>query len=107
MAYYLFQAAYTSESCAHQIKNPQNVVDRTGAVIKRLGGSLECTFYAFGDYDLVQIWQFPDNVSAASVAIAVSAGGAVKASKTTPLITVEEGMEAFKKAGGAGYEPPR
>ena len=106
MPYYMLQAAYTGESCAHQIRNPQNVVDRTRAVVERLGGRLESTYYAFGDYDLVQIVQFPDNVSAASLAMAVAAGGAVKAFKTTPLMTPEEGMEAFKKAGSAAYQPP-
>ena len=39
-------------------------------------------------------------------AIAVCAGGAVKAFKTTPLLSPEEGLEALKKAGSAGYRPP-
>lgn len=56
---------------------------------------LECTYYAFGKYDLVQIIECPDNVSAASIAIAASAGGALKAAKTTPLMTVEEGINAW------------
>jgi len=107
MAYYLLQAAYTAESCAHQISNPQNVEERTRGVIERLGGKVECMFYAFGEYDIMHIVQFPDNVSAASLAMAVSAGGAVKAVKSTPLMTAEEGMEAFKRAAAAGYESPR
>ncbi|MFC1904454.1 GYD domain-containing protein [Chloroflexota bacterium] len=106
MAYYMLQVAYSPESLANQIKNPQNVVDRTGAVIERLGGRLLSTYYAFGEYDLVQIIEFPGNVSAASLGIAAAAGGALKAAKTTPLMTVEEGMEAFKKAAGAEYQPP-
>jgi hypothetical protein len=48
----------------------------------------------------------PDNVSAAGVSIAAAAGGAVKAIKTTPLMTVQESMEAMRKAGQAGYRPP-
>jgi len=31
-----------------------------------------------------------------------AAGGALKAIKTTPLITVEEAMEALRKAAGVG-----
>jgi hypothetical protein len=38
--------------------------------------------------------------------MAASAGGAVKATKTTPLMTMEEGIEAMRKAGTAGYRPP-
>ena len=106
MAYYMLQVAYSPESLAHQIKNPQNVAERTRAVVERLGGRLESTYYAFGEYDLIQIIEFPDNVSAASLAIAAAAGGALKAAKTTPLMTAEEGMEAFKKAAGANYQPP-
>ena len=30
----------------------------------------------------------------------------IKAIKTTPLLTTEEGMEAMRKAGAAGYRPP-
>ena len=109
MAYYMLQIAYTSESWGAQIRNPQNVIDRIRPVIEGLGGSLESTYYTFGEYDLVHIVQFPDNVSAAAVSMVASAGGAVKAFKTTPLITVEEGMEAMRKAkaGSAEYQPPR
>jgi len=44
----------------------------------------------------------PDNVSAAAFSMAVSAGGALKALKTTQLITPEEAMLAMKKAAKSG-----
>lgn len=106
MAYYMLQVAYTPGSLASQIKNPQSVVDRTGAVINSLGGKLLCSYYSFGEYDLVQIIEIPDNVSAASVALVAASGGALKATRTTVLMTVEEGFEAFKKAAAVKYEPP-
>jgi hypothetical protein len=37
--------------------------------------------------------------------VAVAAGGACKSVKTTPLLSVEEGMSAMKKAKGSGYKP--
>jgi hypothetical protein len=43
-------------------------------------------------------------LSAAAFSLAVSAGGAVKAIKMTPLLTIEDGVEATRK--GAGYRPP-
>ena len=107
MAYYMLQVGYTSEAWGSQVRNPQNIVDRVRPVVERLGGSLESTYYAFGEYDLVQIVQFPDNVSAAALSLAASAGGATKALKTTPLMSVEEGIEAMRKAVSAGYQPPR
>jgi hypothetical protein len=49
----------------------------------------------------------PDNVSAAAFSLAASAGGGVRAIKTTPLLSTEEGVEAMKKAATAGYKPPK
>jgi hypothetical protein len=42
----------------------------------------------------------------AAFALAATAAGAVKALKTTPLMTIEEGIEAMRKASGTGYRPP-
>jgi uncharacterized protein with GYD domain len=106
MAYYLVQIAYTPESLATQIRNPQSVVERSGALIESLGGKLLCTYYAFGEYDLVQIVDMPDNVSAASLSVAAASGGAMRDFKTTVLMTVDEGMTAFRNAATATYEPP-
>jgi uncharacterized protein with GYD domain len=106
MAYYLIQVAYTPEACASLVKNPQ---DRTQAVqpaVEKLGGKVVGAWLAFGEYDAVVIAQLPDNVSAAAFSMAVSAGGALRACKTTPLLTPQEGVEAMRKAAGAGYRPP-
>jgi uncharacterized protein with GYD domain len=106
MARYLFQASYTSEAWAVQVQNPQNRIEVIRPVIEQLGGRLESAYLSFGDYDVVVIVEMPDNISAAAFSLATSAGGALKAIKTTPLLTVEEGIEAMKKAAGAGYRPP-
>ncbi len=106
MGYYMIQAAYTPEAWATQIKNPQNVVDRVGSAIEGLGGKIVGAWYSFGDYDIVAIAEYPDDVSAAAFSMAAAAGGSVRAAKTTPLLTVEDGMDAMKKAGGSSYKPP-
>ena len=106
MAYYMLQGAYTSEAWAVQVQNPQDRVELVRPTFERLGGTIESAWFAFGEYDVVIIAQFPDNVSAAALAIAISAGGAFKAAKTTPLMSIEDGVEAMRKAGGAGYRPP-
>src|SRR5262249_27904381 len=105
MAYYLLQVAYTPEAWAARVKDPQTRLE-TRAVAERLGRSVEGAWYSFGEYDAVSIMNFPDNVSAAAISIAASATGAIKAIKTTPLLTGEEGIAAMKKAGEAGYRPP-
>jgi uncharacterized protein with GYD domain len=106
MPNYLLQATYTPEAWAGMVKNPQNRLDAVRPVIEKLGGKIEGGWLAFGNYDIVLVCQLPNNVSAAAFSMAASAGGAVKAVKTTPLMTIEEAMEAMRKAGGAGYRAP-
>ncbi len=107
MAYYLVQVAYASEAVAAMVKNPQNRLEAVRPVVEGLGGKMENARLAFGEYDAVAICQMPNNISAAAFSMAVSASGTVKAFKTTPLMTMEEGMEAMRKAAGAGYRPPK
>jgi hypothetical protein len=38
--------------------------------------------------------------------MAVTATGAFKAFRTTPLLSAEEAMDAMKKAGKLNYKPP-
>jgi uncharacterized protein with GYD domain len=106
MAHFLLQVAYTAEGWAALVQRPHNRLDEIRPVVERLGGSVDNLWASFGDYDVVVLLQLPDNVSAAAFSIAVSAGGAVRAAKTTPLMSVEEGMDAMRRAGDVGYTPP-
>jgi uncharacterized protein with GYD domain len=108
MAHYLCQLAYTPEAWAAQVKNPADRVKIVAPLLERLGARFETAYLCFGEYDIVFIMEAPDNVSAAAVSLAVTAGGAVKTLKTTPLLTTDEGIEAMRKAGeGASvYRPP-
>ncbi len=99
MALYMFQGAYTSEAWTAQVQNPQNRVEVVRPVIEAQGGKILSTYYAFGEYDVVVIMEFPDNVSASAIGLTVAAGGAFKAQKTTVLMSVEEGIEAMKATG--------
>jgi len=106
MPYYMLQAAYAPEAWKALVKNPQNRLDVIRPVIEKLGGKVEGGWLAFGEYDVLLICQLPNNVNAAAFSMAGAAGGAVKVIKTTPLMTIEESMEAMRKANGIGYEPP-
>src|SRR5436190_13146104 len=108
MARYLLQAAYTPEAWATQLKNPQNRVEIVSGLLQQFGGRFETVYFAFGDYDIVAVMDLPDNVSAAAVSMVVSAGGAVKAIRTTPLMTVDEGIQAMRRGAetAASYKPP-
>jgi uncharacterized protein with GYD domain len=106
MALSLLQVADTPEAWAVQLHNPLDRREAVSPVVERLGGYIESAYYAFGDYDAILIIEMPDQVSAAAFSLAASAGRAVKAIKTTPLLTIEDGIAAMQKAAGAGYRPP-
>ena len=106
MAHYMLQASFTSEAWVKMLNEPQNREQAIRPVIEKLGGKLLGYWFAFGESDAVVIVQMPDNVSAAAASLAAAAGGSVKSVKTTPLMSVEEGMQAMRKAGGAGYRAP-
>ena len=63
-------------------------------------------WYAFGDHDAYTLWEAPDNVSMAAVAVAISAGGALSSLQTIALLTVEETLAALEKARSIEYKPP-
>jgi uncharacterized protein with GYD domain len=57
--------------------------------------------YPFGEYDVLIVMDAPDDTTAASLALAVGAGGAIKAAKTTRLLSGEEWIKARRKAQGS------
>ena len=63
--------------------------------------------YPFGEYDVLVVYEAPDDTAAASIAMAVAAGGAVRSAKTTRLLTGEEWVESLRKAQGSRYKPAR
>lgn len=99
MAYFLIQATYKPDAWANQIENPRSVEDRVRPAIQALGGRLDSAYYAFGEADVVAIAEFPSNDAAGAFSVMVTAAGAIKSVKTTPLMTVTEGIEMMKKAG--------
>jgi uncharacterized protein with GYD domain len=108
MALYLYEAAYTGESWATQLSKRENVAERVRPLVRKLGGDLKDVWYAFGEYDVVGLLDLPTPEAAAAFSLAISKGGSVKTSKTTPLLSVEQGLEAMKLAGDASgtYRAP-
>jgi uncharacterized protein with GYD domain len=105
MSTYLLQASYTVEALAALTRKPLNRTEHIRKSIEKIGGSLNGLWLSFGDHDVIAIFEMPDNTSAAAIAIAIGAGGAVRNVKTTPLLTADEGLAALKKAGTSGYKP--
>jgi len=106
MASYLLQVAYTPQAWAALLKNPQDRTEVLRPVLEKLGGKFETAYFAFGDYDVVAVLELPKDTDAAAFSIAAAAGGAIKAIKTTPLMSIADGISAIEKAGRIGYVSP-
>ena len=107
MGLYMYQAAYTAESMAAQIKEPQDRVEAVRPALEALGAKILVGGFPFGEHDVLVVYEAPDDTTAASVAMAVAAGGAVRSAKTTRLLTGQEWIESLRKAQGSQYRPAR
>ena len=106
MALYMVQGAYTAEAIATMAKNPQDRSIPVRELMQKLGGRLISFYFCYGEYDVVAIGELPDDSAATAVALAAISPGHLKAYKTTKLFTVEETMEAMRKAGSLGFQGP-
>jgi uncharacterized protein with GYD domain len=107
MTVYVYQAAYTAESMAAQIKEPHDRIEAVRPAFEALGAKILAAGYPFGEYDVLVVYEAADKTAAASIAMAVAAGGAVRSAKTTELLTGEEWVESLRKAQGSQYKPAR
>ena len=106
MPLYLTRFSYTPETWARLIENPEDRRQAAEAYIESVGGKLHGFWYAFGDHDGYNLWEAPDNVSMAAVALAIAGGGALDSIETTVLLTVDETMDALRRAERVKYRAP-
>jgi len=106
MALYLSRFSYTTDAIKALLVQPQDRSAAAREMADSLGGKLLGFWYAFGEFDGVFLMEAPDNASAAAVAMAVGASGALSEIETTVLLDMDEAQEAMRKAAGATYRPP-
>src|SRR5579862_8716647 len=97
MALYMYQASYTALSMAAQLQEPQDPVETIRPALEEVGATLVVAGFPFGEYDLLVVYEAPDDMTAASVAMAVAAAGEVKSAKTTRLLSGQEWLESLLK----------
>ncbi len=106
MPMYLTRFSYTPETWARLAKNPEDRSEAARSYIESVGGSVHGFWYAFGEFDGYIVWEAPDNVSMAAVALAIGSGGALSKQETVVLMTVEETLDALRRSGDVSYRPP-
>jgi uncharacterized protein with GYD domain len=106
MPLYLSRFSYTPATWTALIDHPEDRREAARSYIESVGGKLHGFWYAFGTHDGYNLWEAPDNVSMAAVALAIGGGGALSSFETTVLLSVEETMGALEKAGRIQYRAP-
>jgi uncharacterized protein with GYD domain len=106
MPLYLSRFSYTPETWARLIQNPEDRRKAAQEYIESVDGKLHGFWYAFGEHDGYSLWEAPDDVSMAAVALAIGGGGALSSIETTVLMSVEDTIEALHKAGQIRYRAP-
>lgn len=106
MPLYLSKFSYTPQTWARMIGNPEDRRKAAQSYIESVGGKLHGFWYAFGGHDGYTLWEAPDNLAMAAVALAIASGGGLSANETTVLMSVEDTLAALRKAGQVGYKVP-
>lgn len=106
MPTYMVQASYTTNAWNKLVQRPENRMEALRPVIEKLGGRILAWYYSFGDYDVVVLFEVPNNINAAATSMAIAGSGAVKEIKTSILMSPDDGFDAMLLAQGAGYRPP-
>lgn len=106
MALYMVQMTYTSEAWAAMTKRPQDRTIPSDELLQKFGGKLLGLYYSLGKYDGMVLFEVPDDISASAVGLAVKASGIMKVNEITRLFTMDEALEAMRKAGGSPFSGP-
>jgi uncharacterized protein with GYD domain len=106
MPVYMTQFTYTREAWAALTQNPVDRRESLRRLFDGVGGRLIELYYSFGDADGVLLFEVPDHVSATAAVLTAIGAGHITAVKTTALVTVEETLQALRKAGGMSYQAP-
>jgi uncharacterized protein with GYD domain len=107
MPLYMSQFAYTSEAWATLTDNPEDRSVAVRELLETQGGRLIGWYLSFGEYDGMLIYEAPDDATAGALILAAVRQGHLRATKTTPLFTAEEGMQMLRRAGATAFRAPR
>lgn len=100
--------SYTSESAKAMINKPSDRSAAGAALVESLGGTQEAFYWMQGTHDGFLISNLPDGVTAAALAAAVGASGALSGVETHQIFDAAEQADIVKQAAAAlkAYKPP-
>jgi uncharacterized protein with GYD domain len=97
MSKYLFEANYVSDGIKGLMREGGTKRrDAVVAALESVGGSLESFYYAFGETDVLGVFDIPEQANAAALSLMINSSGAVNL-RLKPLLTPEDVDEAVTK----------
>ena len=106
MPLYMTQFAYTPEAWASLIDNPEDRSAPVRELTESMGGRLIGWYLSMGEYDGLLIYEAPDDATAGAAVLAAARRGHLRATKTTPLFSAEQGIEIMRRAQGTPFRAP-
>jgi uncharacterized protein with GYD domain len=70
MPLYMQQVAYDPEAWAALAQNPEDRSEAFGRLAENMGGRMLSFYNSFGEYDVVVIYEAPDQSTAAAIEVA-------------------------------------
>lgn len=100
--------SYTGESAKAMIDHPSDRSAAAKTLVESLGGTLEAFYWMHGHHDGFLISNLPDAVTAAALAGAVGATGAIGGLETHQIFDHDEQAAIVQRAAIArkAYKPP-
>jgi uncharacterized protein with GYD domain len=106
MAKYLALFGFTSEAIKQFVASPSDRAAVVQRLVESVGGSLDCYYWMFGQYDGVAIVEMPDSRTYAAVTLAIKSSDAFTHFETHELIKADDLTGIAERARQIAYQPP-
>jgi uncharacterized protein with GYD domain len=106
MAKYLVLFSLTGETIKRFVASPSDRAAVVRGLAESVGGSLECYYWMFGQYDGMGIFGLPDSHTMAALSLAATSSGAFAHFETHELIEASDLTAIAERAQGIAYQPP-
>jgi len=106
MAKYLALFGFSSEAIKQFVVSPSDRAAAVRRLVESVGGSLECYYWMFGQYDGVAIVEMPDSRTHAAVTLAIISSDAFTHFETHELIEIDDLAGIAARARNIAYQPP-
>ena len=106
MAKYLALFGFTGETIKRFVMNPSDRSAVIRELVESVGGSLECYYWMFGQYDGMAIVEMPDSHTYAAATLAIISSGSFTHLETHELMEADDLAAIAERAREIAYQPP-